>query len=37
MLILFVLILTGVLRGPIEGLVAWLRDSGLGWVTKIFN
>jgi hypothetical protein len=32
-----VLILTGVLRGPIETAIGWLRDSGLGGLSKILD
>lgn len=37
LLILIVLILTGVLRGPIETAIGWLRDSGLGGLSKILG
>lgn len=36
-LIATVLLLLGVLRGPIETGIAWLRDTGLGWLSKLFG
>jgi hypothetical protein len=33
-LILLILVLTGVLRGPLESAIAWLRDTGLTWLSK---
>ena len=36
-LILLVLVMLGVLKGPIEAAIAWLRETGLTWLSNAVN